>query len=355
LLLALLPLLAALARALLPALGAALLLVAAEGVVAQLLLAADHVGEPVERALALLALFAVLALLLLLLLAAGLKVLQHLLQLLHQALGLVAGAVAGEVLDAVQHVAQVLRANLARVGIALRLLLVAVLAVAHGLLGELAHQPVHGLAQVLRQAADLLLRGAALDGLAQALGGLGHGPLGLGDVAVLHAHGDVPEIVHDLDERRVVAGADEAEIGGAQAEIDRRLHAEAVGSRRDRLQGAGDPRGGVGVEGEDAALLDEGARHRLGEGAGRQGAVDRLREALVAGVVLRAQLHRHLQAGEGMGDEVTRRLAVALAGAGLRQGERQGRQVGQGPRAPSRWRARADGASDRVASASFTP
>ncbi len=144
------------------------------------MLAADHVGEPVQRALALLAVLTHLALLLLL--AAGLQALQHLLELLHQALGLVPGAVSGELLDAVQHVAQVLRPDLAgvRIALCLLLLLAAVLAVAHGLFGQLTHQPVHGLAEILRQPADLFLRGAALDRLAKPLGGLRHRPLGLG-------------------------------------------------------------------------------------------------------------------------------------------------------------------------------
>lgn len=237
-LLSLLPLLAALSRTLLlAALGPPLFLVAAEGLVAQLLLATDHVGETVQRAFALLAVLA-----LLLLLAAGWRPCSICCSCISRWAWSRAPLRVSSSMR-FSRAAQVMRPDLPGVRIALGLLLLAaVLAVAHGLFGQLAHQPVHGLAEILRQTAELLLRGAALDRLPKPFGGLRHGPLGLGDVAVLHAHRDIPEIGDDVAESRIVAGAHQPEIGGPEAEIDRRLHAETVGRRGQRLKRPGDAR-----------------------------------------------------------------------------------------------------------------
>jgi hypothetical protein len=150
--LALLGLLAALTT--LPLLSALALLVLTllEGAVAQLLLLADHVAELVER----------VVLITIALLLAGLRhlqVLQHLLKLLEQLAGGIASAGAGHLLHAVDHVAQILRPHLPRIGIvrAGELLRIA----AH-LLGQRLHELVERRAQLVGEPLDLLVGGAAL-------------------------------------------------------------------------------------------------------------------------------------------------------------------------------------------------
>ena len=99
--------------ALLTARAAAHVLTLLEGLVAQLLLLADHVAELVQRHHVVVAVVAVHLL-------AGtrhLQILEHLLQLLQHLARGVLGAVAGHLLHAVDHVAQILRPHLPRIGI----------------------------------------------------------------------------------------------------------------------------------------------------------------------------------------------------------------------------------------------
>ena len=163
-LLALLPLLALLAPA--GRAGRAALLVAplvlalAEGLVAQVLLLADHVAELVERRH-----HVVVHVVAALLARPGhLQVLQHLLQLFEQLLRGVLGAGARELLEPVDHALEILRPQHAgilveRAGELLRIL-------AH-LLGERLHEIVERRAQFVGQLLDLFVGGAALQRLAQ--------------------------------------------------------------------------------------------------------------------------------------------------------------------------------------------
>src|SRR5260370_2538690 len=153
LLLALLALLSALAALL--ALAAARLLALPEGAVAQLLLLVDHVAELVERRHVVV------------LRAAGLRhlqVLEHRLQFLQQLPRRILGARTRQILDPVEQVLQVLRAEHARVGVErTRELLRIVLE----LLGERLQELVERRAQLLGQLLDLLVVVAALERLAQ--------------------------------------------------------------------------------------------------------------------------------------------------------------------------------------------
>ena len=85
----------------------------------------------------------------------------------------------------------------------------------------------------------------------------------------------------------------------------------------------------VGVERENAALLDQRARQRLDEEALRQRQFERLAAALIAGLVMGDQRHHHLAAGPGMLGEIVDGLPGARAGARLRQVEAELRRAEQ--------------------------
>jgi hypothetical protein len=139
-----------------------------EGLVAQLLLLANHVAKLVQRLL-----HVVVAGL------AGLRhlqILQHLLQLVEQLLGRVLVAGARQPLHALDHVVEVLLAHDLGIGIERAGQLLRI--VAH-LLGELAQEIIQRRAQVLGQLLDLFVAGAAFQRL---LEGVLRGPQRLVDV-----------------------------------------------------------------------------------------------------------------------------------------------------------------------------
>ena len=166
-----------------------------EGLVAQLLLLADHVAELVQRLLHV----AVAGL-------AGLRhlqVFQHLLQLLEQLLGGILVAGARQPLHALDHVVEILLAQHLGIGIerprqGLRI-------VAH-LLGELAHEIIQRRAQILGELLDLLVAGAALQRLLQRVLRRAQRLVDIGDVAVLDGDGERPQAGDHLAQRIVGAG-----------------------------------------------------------------------------------------------------------------------------------------------------
>ena len=95
-------------------------------------------------------------------------------------------------------------------------------------------------------------------------------------------------------------------IGGAQARIEVRLVGiEFVGRDGERIQGDGDPPAAGGIAGRQIlALLDQGARQRIGEDPRRQAEGDGLALADLAGGVARFQMRVHHQPGIGMGSQV---------------------------------------------------
>ena len=107
-----------------------------------------------------------------------------------------------------------------------------------------------------------------------------------------------------------------AVIGGAERQIVAETLSIGVFRRHgQRVEGVGDPVGGVGVHGELGALLDHGAGERLGEAAGGQRHLDRRAAAFLVGLVAGDQRHLHLGAGPRVGGEVADGLADARRGS----------------------------------------
>ena len=117
-----------------------------------------------------------------------------------------------------------------------------------------------------------------------------------------------------------------------EAEIVAGLRREQFRRDHQRVERGIDLRILVGVERQDAALLDQGPRQRLGEQPLRQPHVERLALALIAGLVLRRQRQRHVGAGIGVFAEILHGLADAVAGARIRQHQRKLRRLEQRPR-----------------------
>ena len=220
---ALLALLAALTALALLAALAALVLALLEGAVAQLLLAADHVAELVE-----LAHHVVVAVLHL----AGprhLQVLEHRLQFLQHLPGGVLGAGACHLLQAVDHVLEILRADLARIGIERTGEL---FRIAPHLLGQRLQELVERGAQIVGELLELFVGGAALQRLAQRFLRRAQRRFGIGDVAVFELHRHVP---HARRPRRATGRRSwraRAAKDRAQAEIDVALDIELLRRHR---------------------------------------------------------------------------------------------------------------------------
>ena len=171
------------ALALLTALAAlALAALLSEGVVEQLLLSAEQVAELVHHLAEALALALVGH-------AAGLQPVEQVAQLAQHLLGHVAVARARHVLQVLEHLLDVLRRHELAVAVhALHRRLVL------RLLGELLQELRQRLPQLLHELLDFLVRGALLQRLRQALLGGAQGPLGVGEIAVLDAQRDVPQL-----------------------------------------------------------------------------------------------------------------------------------------------------------------
>ena len=294
---------------------APLILALLEGLVAQLLLLADHVAEFVERRHhVVVAVFALRAR------PRHLQILQHRLQLIEQLARGVLVAGAGERFQPVEHALQILLAE--RAGIAVERARQLLRIAAH-LLGQRLQELVHRRAQLLHQLLDLFVAGAAFERLAQRVLRLAQRLLGLADIAVLDLQRHVPHARHHLAQRVVGFGVGETVVDRAQAEIDGKLGREAFRRDGERIERGQHQRLGFGVERQDAALLDQRARDRLDENALRQLHVARLAAAFVAGLVARDQRHDDVGAGPGMLGEIARGLRRAAAGARLRQRERE--------------------------------
>jgi hypothetical protein len=281
-------------------LRAGVLLAVAEGFVAQLLLVAGEIvefvhlpahlprhriGHPVVR-------------------ARRLEVVEEVLQLLEHALGLGHVAAAHGLLHLVEHAVEIARRDRALGLVLVLLLLVGVLLVALRLLGELAQEVVHRLAQLLGELADLLLGGAALHGLAQALLGGAHLALDRGEVALLDLERHLPQHLRHLDEPLVVARAAQAFGRHPEPEEHAPLRGEALGRDHQRIEGRLHAPAVVGVEDDVAALLHEGAGQRLGEGAGGQRVLDGLAASFLLRLVAGHEGDLHPCPGPGVLGEI---------------------------------------------------
>ena len=200
------------------------------------------------------------------------------------------------------------------------------------LLGELAQEIVQRRAQVFRQLLDLLVAGAALQRLLERLL---RGPqrlVDVGDIAVLDGDRERPQAGHDLAHGVVGAGGFQLPRHAVEAEIVAGLGREQFRRDHQRVERGIDLRVLVGVERQDAALLDQRPRQRLGEQPLRQAHVERLALALIAGLVFRRQGQGDVGAGIGIFAEILDGLADAVAGARIRQHQRKLRRVEQRPR-----------------------
>ena len=299
----------ALLAALLPAPVLALL----EGAVAQFLLLLDHVAELIELRHHVAEVVAVH------IRRRHLQVLHHLLELLQKLTGRILGAVARQVLQPVEHVLEILRAH--RAGVAVERpgkLLIVLLLLAHRL-----HVAIHRGAQLVHELLEVLLAGAALERLAQRLLGVAQRRLRVGNVAVLEADRHRPQPPDDVAQIVVGLGANQRPEDRAQPEIDAGVGRELLRRHRQRVERGDDERSRIGVEREIAPLLDQRLRQRLGEDALGQAQRERLALALVAALVAGDERHHHFGAGPGMIGQILDGLADAVAGARLRQDQRE--------------------------------
>src|SRR5262245_31111459 len=313
-LLALLTLLALLAA--LSALAVApLVLALLERAIAQLLLLADHVAELVERRH-----HVIVAVIHLLPGTGHLQVFQHLLQVLqHPARG-IPGAGARHLLEPIDHVAQILRTDLARIGIERARELLRILA---HLLRQRLHELVERGTQLVGEPLDLLITGAALQRLAQRFFRRAQSLLSIGDAAILQMHGHVPHARDDVTQLIVALGARQLPEDRAQAEIDVALHVELFGRQGERIERGEHARLRIGVERQYPPLLDQRARDGLGERPLRKAEFERLALAFVARLVARGQNHCHVAASPRMLGQIFGALSDAVFGARLRQHQRE--------------------------------
>src|SRR5262245_46001642 len=313
-LLALLTLLALLAA--LSALAVApLVLALLERAIAQLLLLADHVAELVERGH-----HVVVAVIHLLPGTRHLQVPQHLLEVLQHAARGIPGAGARHLFEPIDHVAQILRAELARIGIERAGKLLRILA---HLLRQRLQELVERGTQLVGEPLDLLIAGAALQRLAQRFLGRAQSLLGIGDAAILEMHGHVPHARDDLAQLIVALRVRQLPEDRAQAEIEVALHVEAFGRQGERIERGEHARLGIAVERQYAPLLNQRARHRLRERPLRQAEFERRALAFIAGLVARGQNHRHVGARPRMLGQILGALSDPVLGARLRQHQRE--------------------------------
>src|SRR2546426_1039596 len=322
-LLALLPLLALLTA--LPALAiASLVLALLERAIAQLLLLADHVAELVERRH-----HVIVAVIHLLPGTSHLQVFQHLLKILQHLTRGIPGAGARHLFEPVNHVAQILRADLARIGIERARELLRILA---HLLRQRLHELVERGTQLVGEPLDLLIAGAAFERLTQRFFRRAQSLLGIGDAAILQMHGHVPHARDDVAQLIVALGARQLPEDRAQAEIDVALHIELFGRQGERIERSEHARLRVAVERQYPPLLDQRARDRLGERPLRQAKFERRALAFVAGLVACGQDHRHVAASPRMLGQIFGALSDPTFGARLRQHQREVGRVVERPR-----------------------
>ena len=298
----------------------ALILALAEGAIAQVLLLPDHVAELIELRHHLVHAQVVAVHVR----RRHLQVFHHLLELLQKLTRGILGAVARQVLQPVEHVLEILRAQRARIAVERPRQLLAVLQ----LLLHRLHEAVHRRAQLIHELLDLLVAGAAFERLAQRLLGIAQRGLGVGNVAVLDADRHRPQPRRHVAQIVVGLGVNERPEDRTQAEIDAGVGRELFRRQRQRVERGDDERTRPGIEREIAPLFDQRPRQRLGEHALGQAEGERLAVALVAALVAGDQRHHHVGAGPGMVGQILDGLADAFLGARLRQDQREiGRPV----------------------------
>ena len=161
----------------------------------------------------------------------------------------------------------------------------------------LAHEIIQRRAQVLGELLDLFVAGAALQRLLQRLLRGAQGLVDVGDVAVLDGDGERPQAGDDLAQRVIGAGGLELPRDAVEPEILAGLGREQFRRDHQRIQRRIDLRVLVGVERQDAALLDQRPRERFCKQPLRQAHIEGLALALIAGLVLCRQRQGDVGAG----------------------------------------------------------
>ena len=187
-------------------------------------------------------------------------------------------------------------------------------------LGELAQEFVHRRAQLLHELVDFLVAGAAFERILQRLLRLAKTLLGGRQVAVLDAERDLPEIGDDVAQRLVVLGRLQPRARAHQHQIVGHVVERVLRPERDRVHQVEHVPLLVGVERQDAALLDHRPGERIGERPLRQDDRLGLAPRLMSGVVDRLQRQLGLRAGPDMLGEVARRLGGGALCAAAGQG-----------------------------------
>ena len=296
--------------------------------VAQFLLLLDHVAELVELRHHIVHVVAVL------IGRRHLQILHHLLELLQHLPRGVLGAVAGEVLQPVEHALEVALAQRSRVAVERTGEL---LAVAQLLLHRL-QEAVHRRAQLIHQLLDLFIAGAAFERLAQSFLGVAQIGLRIGNVAVLDGDRHLPQPRRHVAQIVVGLGANERPEDRTQSEIDAGVGREFFRRHGQRIERGGDERPSAGVERQIAPLFDQRARQRLAEQPLGKAERERFALALIAGFVVGNERHDHFGAGPGMIGQILDGLADAVLGARLRQDQREIGRTEQRMRLPFRSR-----------------
>jgi hypothetical protein len=200
------------------------------------------------------------------------------------------------------------------------------------LFGELAHEIIQRRAQVLGELLDLFVAGAVFQRLLERVLRGAQGLVDIGDVAILDGDGERPQAGDDLAQRIVGTRGLELPRDAVEAEIVAGLGHEQFRRDHQRVQRVIDLAVLIGVERQNAALLDQRPRQGLGEQPLRQSQVERLAASLIAGLVLGRQGQRDVGAGIGILAEILDGLADAVAGPRIRQHQRKLRRLEQRPR-----------------------
>ena len=177
--------------------------------------------------------------------------------------------------------------------------------------------------QLFHETPDLVIRRAPVDGLLQPVLGGAQLAFRVGEAAVLDLQCHGPEPVGHIEQVLVRPGDAQALRAGAQAHEHAPLR--RVGFRRDQQRVERDLHALAVVWGkhELAPLLHQRLGEGIGEGALRQGEVDRFARRLLAGLVLGLEPDRHRRAGPGMVREIDRRLGVRRVLLVARESERE--------------------------------
>ena len=209
-----------------------------------------------------------------------------------------------EALDLIEKLLQLLGRNRLSIG---RLRRLGVLAL---LLPERLEIAVKRLAKLGHQLLDLFLRRPSFHGVLQTLLSRAHVSLGAGEVPVLDAKGDVPELIDDAFHVFDRGGVSQPPVGGTQAQVNRRRRVFVFGADAKGVEVARDGGRIARILDKRAPLGDDGFRKRLRELAFRQNEAARRAVSHMSGFILGGERHDHRKACPRMGGQILVGLAI---------------------------------------------